>query len=200
MLAQLRSTLVMLVAFTALTGVLYPLAVTAIAQALVPDQANGSLIERDGRVVGSALVGQSFDDPRYFWGRPSATGPVPYNGAASSGSNLGPTNPALHDAVRARVEQIRTAHPTHEGSIPADLVTASGSGLDPDISPAAALLQAPRVAKERGLDVERVTALVDEHTQTRSFRVFGEPRVNVLRLNLALDSMDGARPVHVPTR
>lgn len=200
MLAQIRSTFVMLVAFTVLTGVVYPLAVTAIAQALFSHEANGSLIERDGRVVGSALVGQSFDDPGYFWGRPSATGGVPYNGAASTGSNLGPSNPALHDAVRGRVERIRAAHPEHQGKIPADLVTASGSGLDPDISPAAALLQAPRVAKERGLDVERVSALVREHTQTRSFRIFGEPRVNVLRLNLALDSMDGARPARMPTR
>jgi K+-transporting ATPase ATPase C chain len=153
-----------------------------------PHQANGSLIERNGKIVGSKLIGQAFDDPRYFWGRPSATAPA-YNGAASTGSNFGPTNPAQLDAVRGRAENIRQAHPDQSGPIPVDLVTASGSGLDPHISPAAAEFQVARVAKARGLDAQAVRDLVSDHTAGRSLGVLGEPRVNVLMLNLALDDM-----------
>jgi K+-transporting ATPase ATPase C chain len=187
MRAQIRPAIVLLVVLSILTGLAYPALVTAIAQVAFPFQANGSLITRDGKVVGSALIGQPFDDPKYFWGRPSATAPFPYNAAASCGSNLGPTNPALLDAVKGRVEALRAADPGNSVPVPVDLVTASGSGLDPHISPAAALYQVPRVAKARKMDPASVQALVERDTEGRTFGVLGEPRVNVLALNLALD-------------
>ena len=189
MLSTVRSAAVLLALFTLLTGFVYPLAVTALAQLALAPQANGSLIERDGRVVGSALIGQAFDAPRDFWGRPSATSPGPYNAAASSGSNLGPTNPALLTAVRERVAMLHEADPSQTAAVPIDLVTASASGLDPDISPAAALYQAARVARARSLPEERVRSLVRAHIQPRTFGFLGEPRVNVLQLNLALDTL-----------
>src|SRR5574341_1905576 len=187
---QLRPALVLLLILTLVTGVIYPLAVTGIAQAAFPHQANGSLLVRDGEVVGSELIGQSFDDPAYFWGRLSATGPFPYNAAASSGSNYGPTNPALMEAVQARIDALRAADPGNDAPIPVDLVTASASGLDPHISPAAALYQVPRVARERGLDEQTVRELVEAHIEGRQFGFLGEPRVNVLKLNLALDALE----------
>ena len=186
---ELRTALFVLIALTGLTGVAYPLAVTGLAQLLFPSQANGSLIVEDGDVRGSALIGQSFDDPRYFWSRPSATAPFPNNAAASSGSNLGPLNDALRDVVKGRVEALRAADPGNTAAVPVDLVTASGSGLDPHISPAATAYQAGRVARVRGLDRARVDALVAEHTEGRFLGLLGEPRVNVLRLNLALDRL-----------
>jgi K+-transporting ATPase ATPase C chain len=178
----------MLMLLTLLTGVLYPLAVTGLAQLVFPAQANGSLLLRDGRPVGSALIGQAFDDPKYFWGRPSATGPFPYNAAASSGSNLGPANPDLLKTVAERVATLQKADPGNAAPIPVDLVTASGSGLDPHITPAAALYQATRVARARHLDESVVRRLVNQHTEERQLGLLGEPRVNVLRLNLALDA------------
>jgi K+-transporting ATPase ATPase C chain len=189
MIKELKPALVMLVLLSLLTGALYPLLVTGIAQVLLPGRANGSLIEGDGKVLGSELIGQPFSDPRYFWGRPSATAPIPYNAGASSGSNLGPNNPALEEAVRARIEALRAADPGNAAPIPVDLVTASGSGLDPHISPAAAEYQAGRVARTRGLDVGAVRALMAQHTERRQLWVLGEPRVNVLTLNLALDRL-----------
>lgn len=189
MLSQLRAATVILILLTLITGVAYPLAVTGIAQAAFPRQANGSLIVKDGQTVGSELIGQPFDAPKYFWGRLSATGPFPYNAEASSGSNLGPMNPALVEAVQARVKALLDADPENTWSIPVDLVTASGSGLDPDLSVAAALYQVPRVARARGLSQAQVKALVREYTQARQWGVLGEPRVNVLRLNLALDGV-----------
>ena len=186
---HLRPAFMMLALFTVLTGLAYPLGFTAVAQLLFPRQANGSLIMDQGHSVGSALIGQPFDDPRYFWGRLSATAPAPDNAAASSGSNLGPTNDALVDAVTARRDALRSADPGNTASIPVDLVTASGSGLDPHISPAAALYQAARVARLRGLPVTRVRALVDAHTTGRQFGILGEPTVNVLALNRALDAV-----------
>ncbi len=188
MLSLLRPALVFLASFTVLCGVIYPAAVTGAAQAVFPQEANGSLIQRDGRVLGSRLIGQPFSDAGYFWSRPSATGPFANNAGASSGSNLGPTNPALADAVKARIEALREADPGNTAPIPIDLVTASGSGLDPHVSPAAAQYQVARVARTRGLPIETVQALVDQHTQARFLGLLGEPTVNVLQLNLALDA------------
>jgi K+-transporting ATPase ATPase C chain len=189
MLQHIRASLVALLLLTAITGVLYPLAVTAFAVAAFPAQARGSLIERDGRVVGSALLGQPFEDAKYFWGRPSATTPTACNAASSSGSNLGPLNPALIEAVKSRVAALRAADPGDAPPPPVDLVTASASGLDPHISPAAAQWQVRRVARARGVSEERVRALVAAHTQGRQFGVLGEPRVAVLPLNIALDTL-----------
>ena len=186
---SIRSAALMLLVFTVLTGVAYPLLLTGIAQGLMPNAANGSLIVQDGKPVGSALIGQPFSDAKYFWGRPSATGPFPYNAAASSGSNLGPTNPALAEAVGTRIAALRAADPGNEAPVPVDLVTASASGLDPHISPAAAQFQVARVARTRGLPEERVKQLVVDQTERRQLGVLGEPRVNVLRLNLALDAL-----------
>ena len=182
----------LLLVLSVITGVLYPLAATGLSQWMFPHQANGSLIERDGKPIGSALIGQSFTDPKYFWGRPSATSPNPYNAGASSGSNQGPTNPALADAVKQRIAALRAADPGNSAPVPVDLVTASGSGLDPEISQAAAQYQLGRVARARGLSGAQVQALVNQSTSGRQLGVLGEPRVNVLRLNLALD----APPTH----
>jgi len=189
MLAQIRAAVVLLTALTVLTGIVYPLAVTGVAQAAFPKQANGSLITQGGKVVGSSLIGQPFDDPRYFWSRPSATSPAPYNAQASTGSNLGPTNAALPFAVKGRIDALRTADPENRDDVPVDLVTASGSGLDPHISPAAALYQVRRVARVRGLPEERVRALVAGATEGPGVGLFGSPGVNVLALNLALDGV-----------
>ncbi|MBV9191520.1 MAG: potassium-transporting ATPase subunit KdpC [Betaproteobacteria bacterium] len=177
-----------LLVFTVITGVAYPLAVTGISQAIFKDRANGSLIVKDDKVLGSRLIGQPFSDPRYFWSRPSGTSPQPYNGAASSGTNQGPTNPALKEAVEGRVKALRDAGGDAAKSIPVDLVTASGSGLDPHISPAAAEYQIARVAKTRSLPEAKVKELVERYTEGRQLGVLGEPRVNVLELNLALDA------------
>jgi K+-transporting ATPase ATPase C chain len=187
MKGHLRAAFVLFALLTLLTGVVYPLLVTAVAQIVFPHRANGSVIEAKGKAIGSELIGQPFDDPRYFWGRPSATSPVPYHAGSSTGSNLGPTNPAHLDAVRARVEALRKSHPEQEGPVPGDLVTTSASGLDPHISPAAAEYQLARVAMARGLSEDRVRQLVVEHTEGRTLGLLGEPRVHVLRLNLAVD-------------
>lgn len=189
MMSLLRPAAVLLAAFTILTGLAYPYAVTGAAQVAFPAQANGSLIHEGGRVVGSELIGQPFDEPRYFWGRPSATAPFAYNAAASTGSNLGPLNPALKDAVEGRVKALREADPGNTAPVPVDLVTTSGSGLDPHISPAAAYYQVPRVARARGLPEADVRRLVDAHVERRALGVLGEPCVHVLRLNLALDKL-----------
>jgi K+-transporting ATPase ATPase C chain len=188
MIRALRPALLMLLVMTLLTGGVYPLVVTAVARLAFPAQAGGSLIARDGVVVGSTLIGQAFDDPRLFWGRPSATNP-PCNAAASSGSNLGPLNPALKEAVEKRIAALKASDPAQTEPIPVDLVTASASGLDPHVSPAAALWQVPRVARERGLDEAKVRALVEQHVEGRDLGILGEPRVNVLQLNLALDGL-----------
>lgn len=187
---QLRPALTIFVLLTLVTGVIYPLAITGVAQAAFPHQANGSLIVTDGRVVGSHLIGQPFSDPKYFWSRPSATSPYPYNAAASAGSNLGPANPALMDAVKARIEALRKADPDATGPVPADLVTSSASGLDPHITPAAADFQVHRVAKARNMSEEAVRELVARYTAPRQLEYLGEPRVNVLELNLALDAKE----------
>ena len=193
MVVQLRSALMMFFILTILTGVAYPLAVTAIAQLLFPHQANGSLIYKDGKPIGSTLIGQPFDDPKYFWGRPSATAPFPYNAAASSGSNLGPTNPALIETVKMRVAALKAADPGNDTPVPVDLVTASGSGLDPHISSASAEYQVRRVARARGREEAFVRTLVSQHTEGRQLGMLGERRVNVLALNLALDATDPPR-------
>jgi K+-transporting ATPase ATPase C chain len=179
----------MLLLMTLITGVIYPLVVTGAAQLLFPAKANGSLVEHDGHAVGSSLIGQSFTDPKYFWGRPSATTPMANNGNASTGSNLGPTNPALIDAVKQRMDALHAADPGNSAPIPSDLVTASGSGLDPEITPAAAQYQLARVARLRGLSEEQVRGLVAAASSDRQLGVLGEPRVNVLELNLALDDL-----------
>ena len=183
----IRQSLAMLIAMTVLTGIAYPLLVTGAAQLLFHGAANGSIIERGGKQLGSELIGQPFADPKYFWSRPSATAPSAYNSAASSGSNQGPTNPALADAVRKRIDALRAADPGNTAPVPVDLVTSSGSGLDPHISPAAAAYQVRRVANARGESPAEVQALVDQATEGRQFGILGEPRVNVLLLNLALD-------------
>jgi len=193
MLRQIRSALVVLLIMSLITGVAYPLLVTGVAQLVFAKEANGSIVVRNGQAVGSVLIGQNFDAPKYFWGRPSATGPLPYTAfnaeklTGSSGSNYGPTNSALTDAVKARIDALRAIDSTNDRPVPVDLVTASGSGLDLQISPAAAEYQAARVAKARGLPEPRVRELVSLHTTPRSFGVLGEPRINVLELNLALD-------------
>ena len=196
MISQLRPAFFMLLIFTVITGVIYPLAVTGIAQVVFPKQANGSLIVIDSKAYGSELIGQQFDAPKYFWGRLSATGDFPYNAfnaetlTGSSGSNYGPLNPALMDAVQARIDALKAADPENTAPIPVDLVTASGSGLDPHISVAAALYQVHRVAQARGLSNDAVKALVDKYTTGRQFGFLGEPTVNVLELNLALDGLE----------
>jgi len=183
----IRPAVSLFVLLTVITGVVYPLAVTGVAKVAFPSQAAGSLIVRDGKPVGSSLIGQNFSDPKYFWGRPSATSPMPYNGSGSSGSNQGPLNPALVDAVKGRVQALKAADPGNVLPVPVDLVTASASGLDPHISVAAAQYQAPRVARVRGVNPDTVTALIARHTEGRLFGVLGEARVNVLELNLELD-------------
>jgi K+-transporting ATPase ATPase C chain len=188
----LRPALVLFLVLSLLTGLLYPLLVTGVAQAVFPHQANGSLVQRDGQTVGSELIGQPFSQPGHFWSRPSATGPMAYNAAASGGSNLGPSHPALAEAVQARIAALRAADPGNTAPVPVDLVTASASGLDPHISLAAARYQAARVARVRGLPAEQVNALVDQHTEGAWLGFMGEARVNVLALNLALDAQ--ARP------
>jgi potassium-transporting ATPase KdpC subunit len=188
----LRPVLVLFAALTVVTGLVYPIVVTAVAHAAFPHQANGSLIEKDGKAVGSELLGQQFDAPSYFWGRLSATSPNPYNPQASGGSNLGPTNPALADEVKGRISALHDADPTNTAPIPVDLVTSSGSGLDPDISPAAAAYQIDRVAKARKLSPNDVDALVQRETTGRQFGILGEARVNVLKLNIALDELKPA--------
>jgi K+-transporting ATPase ATPase C chain len=188
LMTMLRRVLGVFLLLTLVTGVIYPLAVTGIAALAFPVQASGSVVMRDGRAVGSALLGQPFSAPQYFWSRPSATASVPYDGAASSGTNLAPTNPAFVAAVASRVEALRAADPHNTAAVPVDLVTASGSGLDPHISPAAAEYQAARVARARGIDAARVRALMAEHTLPRTLGLLGEPRVDVLALNLALDA------------
>jgi K+-transporting ATPase ATPase C chain len=186
MISQLRPAFFMLLIFTVVTGIIYPLAVTGIAQVIFPNQSNGSIIIMDGKAVGSELIGQQFSDPKYFWGRLSAAG---YNAAASSGSNYGPMNPDLLKAVQARIDALKAADPTNTLPIPVDLVTASASGLDPQISVAAALYQVHRVATARGLSEAQVQSLVTQYTEGRQFGFLGEPRVNVLLLNLALDNL-----------
>lgn len=188
----LRPALIVFFVLTLLTGVAYPLVVTGAAQLLFPAQAGGSLILRDGKPVGSALIGQNFTDPGHFWGRPSATGPMPYNASASGGSNLGPLNPALVGAVKRRIEALRAADPGNAAPVPVDLVTASASGLDPHISPAAAVYQAARVAKVRNIPLDKVQKLVEQETETPLFGLPGEARVHVLKLNLALDALKAA--------
>ncbi|QEZ43879.1 potassium-transporting ATPase subunit KdpC [Cupriavidus oxalaticus] len=184
-----RPMVVLFVALSLMTGLLYPGVITGIAKAVFPHQAGGSLLEKDGKTMGSELIGQPFSDPKYFWGRLSATTPMPYNASASSGSNLGPSNPSLADAARARIEALHAADPGNHAPVPVDLVTSSASGLDPQISPAAAEYQAARVARVRGFALEQVRALIAAHTEKPLLPVLGDPGVNVLKLNLALDSV-----------
>jgi potassium-transporting ATPase KdpC subunit len=190
MVSHFKSALIMFLLLTFLTGIAFPLLVTGLSQLIFPRQANGSLIKDDtGNVVGSALIGQAFQSPNYFWGRPSATSPYPYNAGASSGSNLGPTNPALLDVAKARIDALQAADPDNKAAIPIDLITASASGLDPHISPAAAEYQVSRIARLRHIAPEKLRELVQSHTEGRQWGLFGEPRVNVLALNLALASV-----------
>jgi K+-transporting ATPase ATPase C chain len=185
----IRSALSLLLVMTVLTGIAYPVVITGIARVAFPQQAAGSLIVRNGKAVGSMLIGQSFSDPKHFWGRPSATTPQAYNGVASTGSNLGPLNPALIDGVKAQARALHDADPGNAQPVPVELVTASASGLDPEIGPAAARYQAARVARARGLPLSSIVALIDSHVQGRFLGLFGEPRINVLELNLALDGL-----------
>jgi potassium-transporting ATPase KdpC subunit len=194
----IRPTVVLFLVLTVITGIVYPLVVTGLAHGLFPRQAAGSLIVHDGKVVGSQLIGQAFSDPKYFWSRPSATSPQPYNGLGSTGSNLGPLNPALTDAVKQRIDALRAADPTNKAPVPVDLVTASGSGLDPEESLAAAYYQAGRVARARRLDEQAVRALIAAHAQGNFLGVFGDPRVNVLELNLALDELARSHLARAP--
>ncbi len=189
MLRQFRPAIVSILVFTVITGLAYPLLITGLAQVAFPYQANGSVIIVNGKSIGSQLIGQWFDDPKYFWGRLSATSPYPDNAASSSGSNLGPSNSALADEVKARIAALKAADPGNNAPIPVDLVTSSGSGLDPNISVAAALYQTPRIARLRGLTEDQVVALINRYTQGRQLGFLGEPRVNVLELNLALDQL-----------
>ena len=190
MIKHLKPAIILFVLLSVLTGVIYPAVVTGLAQLLFPTQASGSLMtDSNGKPAGSSLIGQPFSSPGHFWGRPSATGPFPYNAGASSGSNLGPTNPALVDAVKARIEALKAADPDNMAPIPVDLITASGSGLDPHISPAAADYQVNRIARARKIDPGKLWKLVHTHTEARQWGLLGEPRVNVLTLNLALDAM-----------
>lgn len=193
MLKELKPAVVVFGLLTALTGAAYPALITGIAQVVFPGQANGSLIVQDGKAVGSRLIGQTFSDPGHFWGRPSATAPMPFNAASSGGSNQGPLNPALEEAVKGRIDALKASDPSQNAPIPVDLVTASGSGLDPHISVAAAQWQAPRIARLRKLPEAQVRELIASHTESRQFGVLGEPRVNVLELNLALDKQAGTR-------
>ena len=188
MSSLIRPALVLFVIMTVVTGVAYPLLVTGIAQVVFPHQAAGSLVVKDGKPIGSELIGQNFSDPKYFWGRPSATSPQPYNGVGSTGSNLGPLNPALTDGIKKNIDALHAADPTNKAPVPVDLVTASGSGLDPEISIAAANYQAARIARVRGVAPEAVLKLISEHARGKLLGVLGEPRVNVLELNLALDA------------
>ena len=190
---HVKTATLMIVALTVVTGAVYPLLVTGIAQLAFPHQADGSLVVKDGHAFGSELIGQQFDAPQYFWGRLSATSPNPYNAQSSSGSNLGPTNPALADEVKGRISALHDADPANTMPIPVDLVTSSGSGLDPEISPAAAAYQAARVAKARGIPVDQVNELIAQNTTGRQFGVFGEARVNVLTMNIALDDLKPAK-------
>ena len=185
----LKIAALLFVVLTVITGILYPVGITALSALLFPGQAGGSLIEQNRRVTGSRLIGQPFDDPKYFWGRPSATSPFPYNPSSSSGSNLGPANEALKKAVSDRIAALQAADPENRLPVPVDLVTASGSGLDPQVTPAAALYQVHRVAHARQLDEDKVRRLVQEHTEGRQFGLLGEPRVNVLEFNIALDAL-----------
>ncbi len=191
MLTLIRPAISLFVVLSIITGIVYPLLTTAIATPLFGNQAKGSLVLKDGKPVGSLLIGQNFTDPGHFWGRPSATSPQPYNGLASGGSNQGPLNPALVDAVKGRIDALKAADPDNALPIPVDLVTASASGLDPHISPQAARYQVARIARSRNMATETVNALIDAHTEDRQWRLFGEPRVNVLALNLALDGNGG---------
>jgi K+-transporting ATPase ATPase C chain len=189
MRSLLRPAIVLFLFFTVLTGLLYPLVITGIAQAAFPHAASGSLLMRDGKPIGSSLIGQNFSDPKHFWGRPSATTPQPYAGAGSTGSNLGPLNPALTDGIKGHIKALRDADPGNTQPVPVDLVTASASGLDPEESLAAALYQVPRIARQRNLDPQALQGLIGAHAQGRWLGLLGEPRVNVLELNLALDSL-----------
>ncbi len=192
-LKSTRTAIITIALFTLITGVIYPLIVTGVAQVVFPEKANGSLLKKDGRVIGSELIGQPFSDSKYFWSRLSATSPFAYNAASSTGSNYGPLNPALLDGAKKRIQDLRAADTSNMQPIPVDLVTASGSGLDPHVSVAAALYQVKRVARIRNLAVEQVRSLVEENTEGRQLGFLGEPRVNVLKLNLALDNIQSTR-------
>ncbi|MBF0567780.1 MAG: potassium-transporting ATPase subunit KdpC [Nitrospirae bacterium] len=194
MMAVIRTSIISLVVFTVMLGIIYPMAMTGVSQVLFPDKANGSIIEKNGKAVGSALIGQPFSDPRYFWSRPSATTPYPYNASSSSGSNLGQNNPDLQKALSDRIAALKAADPENTQPIPVDLITASGSGLDPHISPAAALYQVRRVAKQRGIGEGLVLSLVETYKESRQLGILGDPVVNVVKLNMALDDIGVGRP------